>query len=77
MVMVASWWLCGMAVAALWRCYVCVVVVVVVVDASLCLRSCLLVVVVAVVRHSSGARSGGYGSRVVGVLLLWSESWLR
>jgi len=62
-------------VAALWHCRVCIVVVVV--DALSCLHSCLLVVVVAMVRRSSGARSGGYGSHIVRVLLLWSESWLR
>jgi hypothetical protein len=75
MVTVASWWLRGMAVAALWRCRVCIVVVVV--DALSCLCSCSLVVVVAVVCCSGGARSGGRGSRIVRVLLPRSESWLR
>jgi len=54
----------------LWHCCGCVVMVVV--DALSCLRSCLLIVVVAMVR-----RSGGAYSHVVGVLLPWSESWLR
>ena len=70
MVMVVSWWLHGMTVAVLWHCRGCVVMVVV--DALSCLRSCLLIVVVAMVR-----RSGGAYSHVVGVLLPWSESWLR
>ena len=72
MVMVASWWSCGMAVAALW--HYCVCVIVVVVDALSCLHSCLLVVVVVMVCRSGGAHSGGHGSHIVRVLLLWSES---
>ncbi len=67
MVMVTSWWSHGMAVATLWRCHGHIVMVVV--DASSCLHSCSLVVIVAVVHCSGGAYSGGYGSRIVRVLL--------